>query len=208
MALTSHFDHLPQLLYGIEHSFSLLAEALNPVDNPIEYANAAAAGLIPDGHEGVHAFWRPIASNGYEVIVTSILGAFIAQMLKFIGLLAFKRRFNFRILVETGGMPSSHSSSMTSLATSVGLIDGFTSTTFAIAVGIALVVMYDAAGVRRAAGRMAGVLNRLSKEIYTHDKGHVPERLKELLGHTPFEVLVGGILGVVFAYYFHGVING
>jgi len=211
MAILPQLDPLFHLYSGMEQTLSLVSETaatLSPIENPVEYANAAAAGLISDGHEGVHAFWKPIAGNGYEVIITSITGAFVAQLLKFIGLLAFKRKFNFRILVETGGMPSSHSSSMTSLATSVGLIDGFTSTTFAIAVGIALVVMYDAAGVRRAAGRMAGVLNRLTKEMYTHDTGHVPERLKELLGHTPFEVLVGGILGIVYAYYFHGIING
>jgi uncharacterized protein len=144
-----------------------------------------------------------IYNSGYEVITCSLLGAFLAQFLKFVGLLACNRKFNFRILVETGGMPSSHSSAMTALATSVGLIDSFSSTTFAIATGIALVVMYDAAGVRRAAGRMAGILNKLSHEIYVQNTGHVPERLRELLGHTPFEVLVGALLGISFAYFFH-----
>jgi uncharacterized protein len=142
-------------------------------------------------------------NTGYEVILASILGATLAQLLKFIGLLTLKRSYNFRILVQTGGMPSSHSSSMSALATSVGLIDGFASTTFAVAVGIALVVMYDAAGVRRAAGRMAGILNKLTEDLYTQHPEYVPERLRELLGHTPFEVLVGAILGVGFSVYFH-----
>jgi uncharacterized protein len=142
-------------------------------------------------------------NTGYEVILASVLGATLAQLLKFIGLLTLKRSYNFRILVQTGGMPSSHSSSMSALATSVGLIDGFASTTFAVAVGIALVVMYDAAGVRRAAGRMAGILNRLTQDIYNQHPEYVPERLRELLGHTPFEVLVGAILGVAFSIYFH-----
>ena len=142
-------------------------------------------------------------NSGYEVIMSSLLSAFVAQLFKFIGTILFKREINFRLLVETGGMPSSHSASMTALATAVGMVDGFSSTTFAVAVGIALVVMYDAAGVRRSAGRMAGILNKITQEIYAHETGHVPERLRELLGHTPFEVLVGGILGVFFAVYFH-----
>lgn len=187
-------------------NLSLGAE-LSPVHDPIQYSNAAASGALESKTQAT-GFWRTIAGNGYEVITASIFSAFFAQLLKFFGLLAFKRRLNFRILVETGGMPSSHSSSMTALATSVGLIDGFTATTFAIATGIALVVMYDAAGVRRAAGRMAGILNQISTDIYTHHPGHVPERLRELLGHTPFEVLVGGILGIIFAYYFHQLLVG
>ncbi|MCE2929971.1 MAG: divergent PAP2 family protein [Vampirovibrionales bacterium] len=142
-------------------------------------------------------------NSGYEVIVSSLLSAFVAQLFKFIGTLLFKREINFRLMVETGGMPSSHSASMTALATAVGMVDGFSSTIFAVAVGIALVVMYDAAGVRRSAGRMAGILNKITQDIYTHETGHVPERLRELLGHTPFEVLVGGLLGIVFAIYFH-----
>jgi uncharacterized protein len=155
------------------------------------------------GFPGVLMFWKSWSGTGYEVIFCSILSAFFAQLLKFFSLLIFRHTLNFRVLMETGGMPSSHSSSMTALATSLGLVDGFSSTTFAIGVGVALVVMYDAAGVRRAAGRMAGILNKLTREIYTNDTGHVPERLRELLGHTPFEVLVGALLGIVFAYAFH-----
>ncbi len=150
---------------------------------------------------------HPIYNTGYEVILASLLGAFMAQLFKLIGTLIYKREFNFRILVETGGMPSSHSASMSALATSVALVDGCASTTFAVAVGIALVVMYDAAGVRRSAGRMAGVLNKITKEIYAHDTGHVPEHLKELLGHTPFEVLVGAIVGIVLSFVLHGYLS-
>jgi acid phosphatase family membrane protein YuiD len=142
-------------------------------------------------------------NTGYEVIAASLLSAFVAQLFKVVGTLIFKRTINFRLIVETGGMPSSHSASMTALATAVGCVDGFASTTFAIAVGTALVVMYDAAGVRRSAGRMAGILNKITREIYAHETGHVPEHLRELLGHTPFEVLVGAILGVIFALSFH-----
>jgi uncharacterized protein len=149
-----------------------------------------------------------ISNSGYEVILASILSATLAQVFKFIGLLWMKRHYDFQVLVQTGGMPSSHSASMTALATSVGLVDGFQSTTFAVAVGIALVVMYDAAGVRRAAGRMAGILNKLTEDLYTQHPEYVPVRLRELLGHTPFEVLVGALLGIAFSIYFHQVLSG
>jgi acid phosphatase family membrane protein YuiD len=92
---------------------------------------------------------------------------------------------------------------MTGLAYSVGLIEGFTSVVFAVALGIAMVVMYDAAGVRQAAGKMAGILNRLTEDIYTHHPDKVPERLRELLGHTPYEVMVGALLGVCVAIMLH-----
>lgn len=95
-------------------------------------------------------------------------------------------------------MPSSHSALVTSLATGVGIKDGWNSTVFAAAVGFALVVMYDAAGVRRAAGKQARVLNQIM-DILAHS-GHIPgTKLRELLGHTPFEVMAGALLGIVVA---------
>jgi acid phosphatase family membrane protein YuiD len=89
------------------------------------------------------------------------------------------------------------------MAYSVGLVSGFDSVIFAVAAGIALVVMYDAAGVRRAAGKMAGILNKMTEDIYTHHPDQVPERLRELLGHTPFEVLVGACLGILISLLTH-----
>lgn len=142
-------------------------------------------------------------NTGYEVIVAGLLGAFTAQLVKFASYWIRFRVPNFRLMVETGGMPSSHSATMTALSCSVGLVSGFASVDFAIAMGVALIVMYDAAGVRRAAGKMAGVLNKVTEDIYSHHPDKVPDRLKELLGHTPFEVLVGAILGVLLAVVFH-----
>lgn len=150
---------------------------------------------------------QQLHGTGGEVILASLLGTLSAQVLKVIWYSLQRKPVSFRTLVETGGMPSSHSSAMTSMATGVGLICGWNSVAFAIALNISMVVMYDAAGVRRAAGRMAGILNRMTADIYTHHPDKVPERLRELLGHTPVEVLAGGLLGITVAVGFHRYLN-
>ena len=108
---------------------------------------------------------------------------------------------NLRWLVTMGGMPSSHSATVAGLATAVGLREGVRSTPFAIALAFALVVMYDAAGVRRAAMTQARILNQIVDELF---QGHpISEtRLRELLGHTPVEVFVGAILGIAIAIFY------
>jgi len=143
------------------------------------------------------------AGTGLEVIFAGLVGSFTAQAFKIVWFMATHRRLNFKIFFHTGGMPSSHSASMMALATSVGYIDGFYSTTFAIALGLAVIVMYDAAGVRQAAGKMAAILNKMSDDLYAHHPEYLPERLRELLGHTPREVIVGGFWGVMVAYLMH-----
>lgn len=95
-------------------------------------------------------------------------------------------------------MPSSHAASVSALSTSVGLLAGFDSVLFAATLYFSLVVMYDAAGLRRAAGRHAEILNRLIEEHFRHSEA-ATHRLMELLGHTPLEVLVGALLGVASA---------
>ena len=107
-------------------------------------------------------------------------------------------RWNLKRFVGTGGMPSSHAAAVAALSTSVGLREGFSSTLFGVTLYLSLVIMYDAAGLRRAAGIQARVLNRIVKDHYEHREGHLPEHLQELLGHTPFEVLVGAFLGVLY----------
>ena len=144
-----------------------------------------------------------IAGNGFEIITVGLIGGFLAQMIKMLSYTAFYRKVNFKLLVQTGGMPSSHSSSVTAMATSTGLISGFSSVDFAIAIGIALIVMYDAAGVRQAAGKMAGILNRITEDFYKHHPEHIPDRLRELLGHTPFEVFIGALFGIGLAIMLH-----
>ena len=108
------------------------------------------------------------------------------------------RHWNLRRFVETGGMPSSHAASVSSLSTMVGLHDGFRSSLFAVTLFFSLIVMYDAAGLRRAAGRHATVLNRLIDEHFKNPEEGA-QKLMELLGHTPFEVFVGSLLGVAGA---------
>ncbi|MCB9799792.1 MAG: divergent PAP2 family protein [Candidatus Omnitrophica bacterium] len=132
------------------------------------------------------------------------LSWFIAQMAKVIRCWVRDRRFNFRWLFDTGGMPSSHTASVASLATVVGLYYGFVTIPFLIALIFAIITMFDAAGVRRSVGRQASILNKMMDDI--DEKGQVAEeRLKELLGHTPVEVLAGACLGIALAYLICGV---
>ncbi len=149
-----------------------------------------------------------IAGTSLEVIASSATAAFAAQVIKCVIYLIIRRPVNFKTLVYTGGMPSSHSAMVACIATSVGLIAGFKSMVFAVALGHALIVMYDAAGLRQAAGKMAGILNKLSEDIYQHRQDYVPTRLRELLGHTPFEVIVGAFLGMTVAYVYHVKLAG
>ena len=144
-----------------------------------------------------------ILNTGYEALATGILAAFIAQLIKFIIFTIKTRRVNFKIFTTTGGMPSSHSAGVMGLATIVGIVEGFDSMFFAIAFGYALITMYDAEGVRRAAGKTAACLNRMMDDFYKHDVQAIGGKLKELLGHTPFEVIMGALFGIVFAYFFH-----
>lgn len=144
-----------------------------------------------------------ILNTGYEVLSSGLIAAFIAQVIKFILHLICERKVNFKIFTTTGGMPSSHSAGVVGLSTSVGFIAGFDSIAFSIAAGYALVVMYDAAGLRRASGKMAVCLNKIMDDFYKHDVQSVGGKLKELLGHTPVEVFAGAALGVLYSYYYH-----
>lgn len=149
---------------------------------------------------------KSILNTGYEVLLTAILAAFIAQVLKFVLHLITEKKVNFKIFTTTGGMPSSHSAAVVGLSTSVGLIQGFDSIPFAISMGYAFVVMYDAAGLRRASGKMAVCLNKIMDDFYKHDVQSVGGKLKELLGHTPIEVFAGAAFGALYAYYMHFVV--
>ena len=123
---------------------------------------------------------------------------FLVQMSKVLTFLVREKRINVRRFVETGGMPSSHAASVCALSTCVGLREGVGSVLFGVVLFFSLIVMYDAAGLRRAAGRQATLLNRILHE-HIQLPGPPHERLRELLGHTPIEVLVGAIIGVLFS---------
>ncbi|GAB4231328.1 MAG: divergent PAP2 family protein [Stanieria sp.] len=131
-----------------------------------------------------------------QILLVAILACFTAQGFKVIIELIRNRKVNFRYLVTTGGMPSAHSALVGALATSIGKTMGWSSPEFAIACLFAVIVMYDAAGVRQAAGKQAKLLNQIVDEIFQEGHNVNEERLKELLGHTPFQVLVGLILGI------------
>jgi len=134
-----------------------------------------------------------------QVLLVALLACGIAQLLKFLVELTKNRKFDIRVLVTTGGMPSSHSALAAALATGVGQTVGWASPEFAIATIFAVIVMYDAAGVRQAAGKQARILNQIIDELFA-GKEFNEDRLKELLGHTPFQVIVGLVLGVAIAW--------
>lgn len=131
-----------------------------------------------------------------QILVVSVLACLIAQGLKFFIELVRHGKVSLRFLVTTGGMPSAHSALVGALATGIGLTKGWSSPEFAIASLFAVIVMYDAAGVRQAAGKQARILNQIVDEFFQDGKQFDEERLKELLGHTPFQVLVGLALGI------------
>ena len=130
-----------------------------------------------------------------KFIYVPLLTWFGIQLFKVIWDLVTTKKFNFKRILGAGGMPSSHSAVVVSLATLIGREHGLDSSIFALSVIFAFVVMYDAAGVRRAAGKQAATLNNLLDRLDIQ----VDERLKELLGHSPVEVTAGAILGIVIA---------
>ena len=134
-----------------------------------------------------------------KILWAAVTSWAIAQTLKIFTSLRQDRRIDWPKVMGPGGMPSSHSAFVTSLAVAIGLTEGWDSGMFAVSFVFASVVMYDAAGVRRAAGRQARVLNQLMTIILK--EGHFPAtKLRELLGHTPFEVVMGALLGTAVAW--------
>ncbi len=135
-----------------------------------------------------------------RVVQATFIAWSSAQIIKVIVELIWKRKLNLRLLTSASGMPSSHSSLVCSLATGIAIQNGSGSNLFALALALAVIVMYDAAGVRRAASIQARILNQIIDELF---QGHpISEtRLRELLGHTPIEVMAGAALGVVTAWW-------
>lgn len=134
-----------------------------------------------------------------HILISAILAWAAAQLIK--TFLAYRktRELDLERLFGSGGMPSSHTAFVVAMATSAAIVEGLDSSIFALSFILASVVMYDAAGVRQAAGQQARVLNRLMRQLRTEPMG-VERELKELLGHTPLEVLAGAVLGFVIAY--------
>ena len=142
---------------------------------------------------------KDILSN--KCIVIPILVWFFIQAFKTIFDLCKNKKLNVKRILGAGGMPSSHSAVVTSLAVLIGKNQGFDSEIFALAVVFAFVVMYDAAGIRRAAGKQAAILNKIL-ETPGLTSVQVQEKLVELLGHTPIQVFVGALIGIIIGMIF------
>lgn len=139
---------------------------------------------------------QQLVSN--RVLLATFLGWIVAQGLKVtLGVVA-QRRFDFRWFLGTGGMPSAHSAGVSALTTAVGMTQGFHSPLFAVALIFSLVTMFDAQGVRRAAGQQARLLNAVLDDLYWR-RPIAEARLREFLGHTPVEVFVGSAIGILLA---------
>ena len=134
---------------------------------------------------------------------SAAIGWTAAQSFKFIRHYIQTRSMDFSYFVSTGGMPSAHSALVSALATSVGMIHGLGSTLFAVTAIFALIVMFDAQGVRRAAGHQARMLNQMVEELVKQHHFPKREKLAELLGHTRHEVFAGLVLGVCVAVAVH-----
>ncbi|MCI8481892.1 MAG: divergent PAP2 family protein [Clostridia bacterium] len=132
----------------------------------------------------------------FKYLYIPFLMWFGIQLFKVIYDLVTTKKFNFKRILGAGGMPSSHSAVVTSLATLIGRYEGITTPIFALSVIFAFIVMYDAAGIRRAAGKQAKLLNKLV-ETPGLSGVQVGEKLIEVLGHTPKQVFVGAVIGIV-----------
>ncbi len=139
-------------------------------------------------------------------LILALASSAAAQLLKFVFALFSEGRMNFKRLVELGGMPSAHSASVAALSTGVAMESGIASPLFGVTAFYSLMTMYDAAGIRRSAGKQAEVLNRIVDDLQITGKVR-EERLLELLGHTPFEVLVGAALGILLGWFGGGFLN-
>ena len=142
---------------------------------------------------GFSSLLGDIVSN--KVLIISASAWAIAQILKVLVVLVQEKRVAWNYFVTSGGMPSSHTAIVCALATSIAMIFGVNSVAFSIAVVLAVIVMYDAAGVRQSVGQQSAIINRLVKGA----KLDIEKELREFIGHTPFQVFMGAVVGVLVA---------
>ncbi len=136
----------------------------------------------------------------YPELVCTIAGWFVSSILKIPVFYFLNKKVDLKLAFGTGGMPSSHSGLMVSTTLGIGLFSGFNSPVFALAVAISMIVLYDAAGVRRQAGIHAERINMIFEELWKGNPINEAE-LKEMLGHTPLEVLGGTLTGILTALF-------
>lgn len=132
------------------------------------------------------------------ILLSALIAWTIAQVLKVLIEFITLKRWNWALLFQAGGMPSSHSAMVSASALSIGLFMGFDQPVFAVASILAMIVIYDATGIRREAGRQAALINTMIEDL-AKGKLDQHERLKEVLGHTPGEAILGMLLGLVLA---------
>lgn len=135
-------------------------------------------------------------------LIAAVSAWALAQVLKMPVHYAQTRVWDWSLLLRAGGMPSSHSALVTATAHGIGLTAGFDTPLFALAVAIAMIVIYDATGIRRESGKQAVIINAIVQDILEGHPLRSQEKLREVLGHSPMEALVGSILGVVIAQIF------
>ncbi|HLC05192.1 MAG TPA: divergent PAP2 family protein [Anaerolineales bacterium] len=133
-----------------------------------------------------------------HVLIAAIIAWSIAQVVKLPVEFASTRVWNWSLLLRAGGMPSSHAALVTAAAHGIGLTEGFNSSSYALAIVLAMIVIYDATGIRRQAGRHAQIINEMIQDLVEGHPLH-QEQLMEVLGHSPFQALVGMLLGLVVA---------
>lgn len=132
-------------------------------------------------------------------LISAILGWCVAQTLKIFTSFAQTREFHFGVIFASGGMPSSHSATVCALTAACAIQYGFASPEAAISFVLAMIVMHDASGVRWETGEQAKLINKMMNEIFSGKPDEINTGLKELVGHTPFQVVMGAILGIVIA---------
>ena len=147
------------------------------------------------------SFFEAIISN--RPLVCAALSWFLAQVLKFFLYWFIEKGISWRRIWGSGGMPSSHTAFTVSLALATGLTEGFQTTAFAIAFALMIIVIYDAMGVRYETGKQGAMINQILNELFVEGKPLTDERLKELVGHSPLEVLGGALTGVIIILIFY-----
>ncbi|HBY56594.1 MAG TPA: hypothetical protein DEG96_01815 [Candidatus Atribacteria bacterium] len=141
-----------------------------------------------------------------QIIIIALITYILNQILKLFVFFFTEKKWDVRRFIGAGGMPSTHSALSMCVAVTIGLSEGWNSPLFALAIVMAFIIMADAAGVRRETGEQAKVLNKIILEFFEERKIR-DKHLKELIGHTPFEVIVGAMIGIMMAYLLYYYLN-
>ncbi len=149
----------------------------------------------------MNVFWESVKDFfGNYMLMSAVVAWLSAQIIKIFTGVFQNKKMSLRVLLfSTGGMPSSHAAAVVALATAVGLSQGFGSPVFAVSGVLSVIVMIDASGVRYETGKQATIINRITKELFSGKVEDINTGLKELVGHTPFQVFMGFLLGIAVA---------